>query len=486
MILQLAKKHKKQIFMFFIALIVICFWFYIKLVNFEICHYGGDLFSTVQIGNSWMHGKPLLYENAAGYHARIHNYYFTLLTGVFTYFWGAYGLFVWYFIFMLLGAYFIIMLFSKVSHPENKKLFFLILIVFYLGPSAFLICDAPDYGFHIELMYLQLAIFFAFFLITGKKTGIIISALLIIAMKEDGAVLGAVVHLSWLVMNQEKISLRHGRNFWMRALKISALWSVIFIAGLLFLYYKNDFGETRASKVISKLDLVSLQEWKGFYSVILKAYFIELIPVVLFLIAFINPNKIPWFFLFLLPVFIVELYAGSFYYPYSNYALIWAPRFAVTWGYVISFFLMAANTGNLNNAFKIKYSPPLFFVIGVILFFLQKEGIIDYQKNYIHLTIDKKNFENDIDLQKVKKAIKTLPKDYEVECQHEYVDLFPYNDLIMAERIQYRLKIPNIILCEAGRVNEVMKEKFAQSYKEYELGRFRIFIRPGLNYHIDQ
>jgi len=472
-------RYKAPILIFLIGLIILSFWFYIKLVVFGICGYTSDLFSHLQISKSWLEGRPLLFENAYGYHDKIHNYYFTPFLGLFTYFLGAYGLFAAQFVIMMAGIYIFVQLYAKAPAGVEKKLLLILLLAFYLGPSAFLICDDPDYGFHTELLYFPLSICLAAGLISGKKWAFIIPAVFTILVKEDGVVLVTCIHLGWLFLNKNKLN----GKFWKKAARITVLWLAVFAAGLFLLMYKNGFGNSHLAISLENVLRLKQDSWNIYFWPILRDFFISLVPVILFLLLFIKWDKISGFLLLLLPLLVVQVYASINYYSCTVFALIWAPRFALLWGYAVAFILMAVLSGNINYRFGIKFHFAGILVISALLYSLQIEGVKDYIHDYKRCTIGKEAFDNDADVQRVKKVILQFPRSYDVAIQNNYFALFPYNNIVWPDRFDSRWKDPEIILVDIDTA-EVLMEKFVSPYTRYNIGRFRFFIKPGVSFNL--
>src|SRR5882724_3976655 len=79
-----------------LAFAVLCGWLTVKCVLFVRLAYTSDMFSLLQMSLSWLDGRPLLWENCFGNHARLHDYYSVLAFAPLTFTFGAYGLFAGY------------------------------------------------------------------------------------------------------------------------------------------------------------------------------------------------------------------------------------------------------------------------------------------------------------------------------------------------------------------------------------------------------
>jgi hypothetical protein len=107
-----------------------------------------------------------------------------------------------------------------------------------LCPVAYFVFDHPSWGFHPELCYPPLALLLALDLIDGRTVRAVLVALLIVLVKEDGAVLCATVLLAYFA--GRLWTLRGGPREESRRVAAAALLSLLavtvaFIAGLALL-----------------------------------------------------------------------------------------------------------------------------------------------------------------------------------------------------------------------------------------------------------
>lgn len=222
--------------------LLLFFWF--KVVRFQKLYYTfNDMYIFLQASYSWLDGRPLLYENIWGYDERIHNNYGMLLWGPLIYLTGAYGAFAVQLGLSLL-SYGLVLRYC--SRRLKSWAVWLLLLVLLMGPVWFWLNDHPGIGWHPELTYLPLALLFSWSLLTYQTTWFWVTAGLIVLVKEDGALLAGVIHLSflsmqYLVTNRQRtiFSILALPRFWLTLLG----WAAVFVAGMAFLSYKNHSAE---------------------------------------------------------------------------------------------------------------------------------------------------------------------------------------------------------------------------------------------------
>jgi hypothetical protein len=149
--------------------------------NLEYLH--TDLLSFVEMSRSWYFWGSLLYDNAYGHQAAIHNFYLLLAFSPLTIPLGAYGLILGL---VLLELAAVLRTAGAASLGLAGRL---VVLQGLLGPIAFAVFDNPSFGFHPELCYPPLAVLLALELREGKPWRATLLAVLVVLVKEDGAVL---------------------------------------------------------------------------------------------------------------------------------------------------------------------------------------------------------------------------------------------------------------------------------------------------------
>ena len=221
------------------SLIVLLF-FCFKVIRFQGLYYAyNDMYIFLQESCSWMNGRPLLYENIWGYDDRIHNNYAMLLWGPLIYVSGAYGAFAIQTALTLLSYG---LLLRHSSRRMAGWAVWLILLVLLVGPVWIWFNDHPGIGWHPELTYFPLSILFILALFTYQTRWFLLTATLLVIVKEDGALLAGAIHLAflsiqYLVTDRKRniVGILAKPRFWL----VLAGWAAVFIAGMAFLSYKN-------------------------------------------------------------------------------------------------------------------------------------------------------------------------------------------------------------------------------------------------------
>ncbi|GAB3769629.1 hypothetical protein GCM10028818_05970 [Spirosoma horti] len=223
-------------------ILLLFFWF--KIIRFQGLYYTfNDMYIFLQASCSWMNGRPLLYENIWGYDDRIHNNYAMLLWGPLIYIAGPYAVFTIQTGLSLLSYG---LLLRQLGTRMASWAVWFMLFVLLAGPVWFWFNDHPGIGWHPELTYFPLSILFILALQAKRPGWFLLTALLIVLVKEDGALLAGAIHLAYLSI-QYLVTDRQRNVFGLLALPkfwiVLVSWAVLFIAGMAFLSYKNHAAE---------------------------------------------------------------------------------------------------------------------------------------------------------------------------------------------------------------------------------------------------
>lgn len=152
---------------------------------------GSDLFSFLDMSWSWYYAGPLLYDNVYGNSGAIHNFYLLPAFSPLTIPLGAYGFILGLVLLNLLAALRIVFA-ASLDLPGR-----LVLLTGLLSPIAYFVFDHREWGFHPELCYAPLGLLLALELLDGRPGRAIVTGLLAVLVKEDGAVLCASVLLAY-------------------------------------------------------------------------------------------------------------------------------------------------------------------------------------------------------------------------------------------------------------------------------------------------
>jgi hypothetical protein len=154
---------------------------------------GSDLFSFLDGTWSWYYTGQLLHDNVYGNHGAIHNFYLLLAFSPLTIPLGAYGFVVGLSLLHLIAALRIVG--SRALDPARQWA----LLAGALSPVAFFAFDHRNWGFHPELCYAPLAVLFVLDVVEARPRRAIVTGLLVMLVKEDGAVLLASVLVAYFL-----------------------------------------------------------------------------------------------------------------------------------------------------------------------------------------------------------------------------------------------------------------------------------------------
>lgn len=330
-------------------------FFLVKILRFQTLGYTfNDMYAFLQMSRSWLDGRPFMYENIWGYHHRIHNYYTVLLWGPLCRAAGAYGLFAAQAMLLAIG-------YATVNEQLHRRttpawIRHVLLLVILLGPVSFWLNDHPNIGWHTELTYLPLALLFALTLMGRSQVIAVVAGLGIVLVKEDGAVLAALIHLAYegIQFTRKQPTrplwtwLTQGR-FWLIAIG----WVAVFLAGMGWLGYKNNFAEPRLQIALTLLkdNIGEAAFWRQMLTLTGQSVLL-LLPVLGVLLLFLGPLRrhVAGRILLLWGVGVLTLTVLNFvqsvhYYGQPLFYLVsltWPPRFVLLWAFSAAFLTLLA------------------------------------------------------------------------------------------------------------------------------------------------
>lgn len=491
----------KKLLPYLLSICILATWLYIKHVRLVNLEYYSDMFSFLQMPVSWMDGRPLLYENQYGYHDKIHNYYVVLLFGPLVYKFGAYGLFVGH---LLLFAGALLLLFYTTRHLHQSKRIEVYVIIFalILGPISFWIWDNPTYGWHAELLYVPLSVVITTSLIYNKKVLLIVSTGITLLVKEDAPVLICCILLVFNIFkkikHQPNQSLSLGLILDYKLIRLVGFWFLIFIAGMWFISFKNQFTESRLPVALGKLtnNIADREFLSYFIKIVISNFGLSIAAYLLIFALFRQVKSYRFRVIFLailigsLPVFFVNIIQGLYYYPATFMSVGWPPRFAATWGYLISTLLMTSCYLFSEYHFieKIKYKLAAICAFVFILFAIQIISLYivrryNFTESYIfsmlpgyksqYLLNDKSS------LAAVNCLAENLPRNTNVLCPDSLFSYFHRNYIIWENAKSTAWKQPDIIIYNRQENNRM--QSAINNYHIYNTKAFDIAISPALN-----
>jgi uncharacterized membrane protein len=174
-----------------LAALVALWVFALKLQTFYNLGYSGDLFVSAQAARSWLEGKHLLQENCFGNVLAIHTYFLLLPLGILAKPFGAPGL-----LFVLaasVGA-------TYFSATRILRLLAVAGPIALIGAAAMLVSplsvafyQEAGHGFHVETLAPAFCLILFYFLIERRVIASIVTALLVISVKEDAPIAAGIV-----------------------------------------------------------------------------------------------------------------------------------------------------------------------------------------------------------------------------------------------------------------------------------------------------
>ncbi len=343
------------------------FFLIYKILRFDALGYSfNDMYAFVQMSCSWMDGRPFMYDNIWSYHHRIHNYYTVLLWGPLCYVLGAKGLFLAQTALLLLAYWLTNRHLIRLSVSVYARA--ASLLVLLLGPISFWLNDHPNIGWHTELTYLPAALLFGVSLgsrVKGelRRVWVVLAGLFLILVKEDGAVLALLIHGSAVALrcfdqaDRENLPkhplvglLTNGR-FW----AVIIGWSVVFVAGMVWIAAKNNFAEPRLRNAL-QLMVSYADEWAFWRQmiVLLGQSLLLLVPVAGLLAGLtrsLRPRTkravwVSWL-AGVLVLTVLNVVQSAHYIDQPLFYLVsltWPPRFVLLWGFSAAFMVLVIST----------------------------------------------------------------------------------------------------------------------------------------------
>ncbi len=215
---------------------VLGWWLACKVLLFhQLEYFGSDFFSFLQMSKSFRYTGRLLFENAYGNHAAIHNFYTLPALFPLTYPFGGYGLI------LALAAVYLAAGLAVARTPLLAPAGRIAVLAALLSPVGYFIFDNPQWGFHPELTYQPLAVLLALLTLAGRVRLAVVTALVLAATKEDGAIVVAAVLLPlflsrlWRAWDEPLARARAAR----RLLAMLCVCALVFAAGLLLLHLQR-------------------------------------------------------------------------------------------------------------------------------------------------------------------------------------------------------------------------------------------------------
>ncbi len=485
-------------------LLLLFFWF--KVTRFQALYYTyNDMYIFLQNSCSWIDGRPLLYENVWGYDDRIHNNYAMLLWGPLIYVAGAYGAFA-----VQTGLSLVSygLLLRQISRKLPIWAMWVVLLVLLLGPVWFWFNDHPGIGWHPELTYFPVSLLFLLALLSGRTVWLVLTGALLVLVKEDGALLAGALHLGFLSIQylsanpkQSIFGILTRYRFWV----VLGGWAALFIAGMLFLSFKNN-----AAKPEPRLQQALAVIAAGLHdSTFIKKHLVLLLQTFLLLLPSINLLiyglyragwRQTWSVLLVYGVAQAALLLsnwvqGATYYGsnpmFELVSLTWPPRFVLVYAFSVFYVLAVWFLFGLGKEGQTPNWQPV--VLGILLLALQLPIVQYARPDFRLLTILRDAATHRFDPQKepllpasdvavIQRLAQTIPArsnvfmfDYLIPIFHTHYNIWPTKN--HWENADLAI-IPNN---DFQKLTEWLPRVMKQPYRSVRLSTYTIYVTPA--YH---
>jgi uncharacterized membrane protein len=174
-----------------IALLITAWVFALKLKTFYHLGYSEDLFVSLQAARSWLEGKGLLQDNWSGNVLAVHTYFLLLPLGLVAKPFGAPGL-----LFVLAASVGVTYFWATriLRLLGVAGLFAVVLAAVVLAsPISVFFYQEWHHGFHVEDLAPALCLLLFYFLLQRRLIPSIVTALVVISVKEDAPIAAAMV-----------------------------------------------------------------------------------------------------------------------------------------------------------------------------------------------------------------------------------------------------------------------------------------------------
>lgn len=431
-----------------------------------------------------------------------------LLWGPLIYIWGAYGAFFVQFGLTLLSY---LLLLRHLAIRLANWAMWLILAVLLLGPVWFWFYEHPNIGWHPELTYFPLSILFLLALLHAHTGWFLVTASLLVLVKEDGALLAGSIHLAFLCLQylitnrqQSVFGILQKRRFWL----VLGGWAMLFIAGMAFLSFKNHAAEPEprlqqalnairtglSSRAFINTNLLLLIQ-----TLLLLAPPIGLLKYGLYRLGWHQAGSILLVYsAALLAILLSNWVQGATYYGtnalFDLVSLTWPPRFVLVYAfstvYTIGFWVLYKP----DQVPILRWQPVR---IGLLLFFIQLPIVQYARPDFRLLPIFYDRFTHRFDPQKepllpetevavIEKLAQTLPPhsnvfvfDYLVPLFHKHYNIWP------TENQWKNADLAVIPTNDFQKLSERLPRVMKRPYKPIRLSTYTLYVTPAYEPYIN-
>ena len=432
--------------------LVLAFWLVVKVRLFDQLAYTSDGFMWLQASQSWLRGRPILFNNFLGAAmAGMHSAYLVLLLGPLALALGAKGLFLSSALVQGAAAW------SAVAGPAGERPTLARTAVGFtavLGPVAFWLWDDPVYGWHPETLFFPLAVLFGLALARRQRSKWLWGGLLLL-LREDGAVVACCAHLLCVLGDDALPRQRRLRL----AAKVAGSWFALFVLVMLWLQLQNS-GTSRLQVAVRKGEMLPARQLLDYVSPQVAWWLLLAVVAVVPLLARGDLRRAAIGISLTLPLAAIGLVAGLLYTrnagAFSVHAMLWPPRLAAGWGIASLAALLPAPLVPGERSAPTKYAGHLVIAacaVGVILQLLWLHAARDYDvTNRVRTAFTAEGLPITA-LQPAERRFlrcveRTLPRRTPVTTEPSLFRYFERHDLIWATKLNVALAPPELAICD--------------------------------------
>ena len=443
-----------------------------KIILFRGLAYTSDLFNSVQSAKSLLQGRSIFFANDFGPLSYNHNNFLLLPLSPFVWFSGAYAFLILSVGLVGLAGLLILREARALDSRHNPVLLTIAPFTILVGPIAFWLFDDPLYGWHIEFLYLPLALLFTFHLLKQSRM-FWLWAVIMVLCKEDGAVVACSLHLAVSIANCVSSSGNFKSAFQLRSIfelaKIALIWLAIFAIGMIPLAKFAAGGGARLTGAW-QLILAPIQD-PNIVSATVDMFSDAGVLVgstLLALSIFMGLRYALLLIIMLLPCLVINYISAAMYasepLAFSAHGLDWPARFVLLWGILGGVVLCAAMRPINSKQIGTKYFIAKALASVVLIWAVQDitlDRAIDYK--FFRRASVLANRPKDIllseKLSKVEQSLlqclaKTLPTSTAIATEPLLYGYFHNHDVSAAVVNSSAWRAPDFIVCERrGRIS---------------------------------
>jgi hypothetical protein len=435
-----------------------------KILKYNLCYYTTDLFGCLQVSRSWVQGFPFLWENRYGQTSAFHINFIAVIFTPFSVLMGARGLFVEHAIILFSAtAWFVL---SKEQFiKENFPVCFSIIVILMLGPYSFWIFDNPYLGWFFDLLFLPFSLMFALALRSGKKTGIILTGILLVITKEDGAVIACVIMLYAAIVNHSLDS--RGESLFKKLALITVFWMTVLALLFVFLYAWNDFKTARINSAFNTFNRLDLAAKTIYLKLVFTAFAWMIIPLLAFFALFFRLRNLVLLCILLLPVITIGLISGFYYAPNEIFSLTWTARFCEVLGVIVAAAVLSMRKEMMHRSVTAFFRNNSRLAFLILLMFCLQVISLQAARNYKFIPVVVAIFRSDLaasvtagNIQTLKCVSEKIPDSCVVVLPEYYYNLFESHQLAWFDHLENAPHKPDLVVFDNVRYYEENKLHF--------------------------